>query len=50
MASPNRTGTIEKGKQADLIVLDADPSRDVVNTEKIHLVFHYGKQVSVPAR
>jgi imidazolonepropionase-like amidohydrolase len=41
----NVTGTIEPGKQADLIVLDADPSIDITNTRKIAMIFHHGKQV-----
>jgi imidazolonepropionase-like amidohydrolase len=31
-------GTIEAGKWADLVVLDADPREDIRNTTKIHLV------------
>jgi imidazolonepropionase-like amidohydrolase len=41
-----KTGTVEKGKQADLVVLNADPTTDVTNTRQIDLVFHNGKQVS----
>ncbi len=40
-----KTGTIEVGKRADLIVLDADPSTDINNTEKIAMVFHNGRQI-----
>lgn len=40
-----QTGTVETGKFADLLVLNADPSADIANTEKIDLVFHRGKQV-----
>ncbi|MDQ2773859.1 MAG: amidohydrolase family protein [Acidobacteriota bacterium] len=40
-----KTGTIEKGKQADLIVLDADPAVQITNTRGIHMVFHNGKRV-----
>jgi len=40
-----KTGTIQPGKQADLIVLDGDPSQDIANTEKIEMVFHNGRQV-----
>ncbi len=39
------TGTLQKGKQADLIVLDADPLSDISNTEKITMIFHEGRQV-----
>jgi len=40
-----RIGTIEPGKEADLIVLGADPATDIKNTEKIEMVFHHGRQV-----
>jgi imidazolonepropionase-like amidohydrolase len=40
-----KTGTVEPGKQADLLVLDADPISDIANTEKIAMVFHNGRQV-----
>lgn len=40
-----RTGTVQPGKQADLIVLNADPSADIANTEKIAMVFHNGREV-----
>jgi imidazolonepropionase-like amidohydrolase len=39
------TGTIQMGKQADLIVLDGDPSKDIQNTQKIAMVFHKGRQI-----
>ena len=35
-------GTIERGKLADLLVLDADPLADIRNIGKIHLVFKGG--------
>ena len=35
-------GTIERGKLADLLVLDADPLVDIRNISKIHLVFKGG--------
>ena len=41
----DKTGTIEKGKQADLLVLDADPIKDIHNTEKIAMVFHNGRLI-----
>ncbi|MFL6415081.1 MAG: amidohydrolase family protein [Bryobacteraceae bacterium] len=40
-----KTGTIQPGKQADLIVLNGDPSKDIANTEKIEMIFHNGRQV-----
>jgi len=30
----NKTGTIEIGKNADLLLLDADPLADIANTQK----------------
>lgn len=41
----DKTGTIEVGKQADLLVLNGDPSSDIANTEKIAMVFHNGRQI-----
>ncbi|MBM0106644.1 amidohydrolase family protein [Steroidobacter sp. S1-65] len=38
-------GTIEPGKSADLVVLDADPTRDIRNTRTIHSVYVAGKAV-----
>ncbi|GMR21701.1 MAG: hypothetical protein BMS9Abin37_0013 [Acidobacteriota bacterium] len=38
-------GTIEVGKLADFVLLDADPSRDIDNAKKIHLVIKGGKIV-----
>ena len=40
-----QTGTAETGNYADLLVLDADPSSNIENTEKIAMVFHRGKKV-----
>lgn len=36
-------GTIEVGKQADLLVLDADPLADIHNIEKLHTVMKGGQ-------
>lgn len=36
-------GSLETGKLADLIVLDADPTSDIRNTEKIHRVMLGGR-------
>lgn len=38
-------GTIEPGKTADLVVLDADPTADIRNTRTIHAVYVAGKSV-----
>jgi imidazolonepropionase-like amidohydrolase len=39
-------GTIEPGKSADLLVLDANPLDDIKNTRKIDSVYIAGKRVS----
>jgi len=41
----DKTGTVQPGKQADLIVLNGDPSSDIANTEKIAMVFHEGRLI-----
>jgi imidazolonepropionase-like amidohydrolase len=40
------TGTLTVGKQADLIVLEANPLDDIHNTQKIAAVWHAGREVS----
>ena len=35
-------GTIETGKRADLLLLDADPTRDITATRRIHAVIQGG--------
>jgi imidazolonepropionase-like amidohydrolase len=42
-------GTIEKGKVANLVLLDADPVGDIRNTTKISEVFLGGKEFDRPA-
>ena len=39
----DKVGTIEKGKRADLILLDANPLEDITNTEKRSGVMLKGK-------
>ncbi|OHD02371.1 MAG: amidohydrolase [Sphingopyxis sp. RIFCSPHIGHO2_01_FULL_65_24] len=36
-------GSLEPGKLADLLILDADPTRDIRNTDKIHRVMLGGR-------
>jgi imidazolonepropionase-like amidohydrolase len=38
-------GTIAKGKVADLLVLDGDPSADIKNSRKIDAVYKAGKKI-----
>jgi len=40
-----KTGTIAVGLDADLIVLDADPLRDITNTKKIWKVIRAGRVI-----
>ncbi|MBB3229123.1 imidazolonepropionase-like amidohydrolase [Luteibacter sp. Sphag1AF] len=39
-------GVLEKGRLADFVVLDADPSTDISATQHIEAVWHRGRQVS----
>jgi adenine deaminase len=43
-------GTIEHGKVADLVVLDADPLLDIRNTQKIHALLVRGRFISTEQR
>jgi imidazolonepropionase-like amidohydrolase len=38
-------GTLQAGKSADFIVLDANPLDDITNTRKIDAVYLYGKKI-----
>ena len=42
----NDAGTLEAGKSADFIVLDANPIDDIKNTRKISAVYLRGAQVT----
>lgn len=41
----DQTGSIQAGRSADVVVLDADPSQDIAATEKIVAVIHGGSIV-----
>ncbi len=43
-------GTIEKGKVADLVLLDADPLADILNTRRIGAVIYNGHLLTHEAR
>ncbi len=42
MGAERVTGTLEKGKSADLIVVEADPTKDVANLRKLRFVMRAG--------
>jgi imidazolonepropionase-like amidohydrolase len=39
-----KTGTLQAGKDADLLILNGDPSKDIRETEKIEAVWLGGKK------
>lgn len=41
----DRLGTVEKGRAADLVVLDGDPLADIGNTRRIHAVVARGRLI-----
>jgi imidazolonepropionase-like amidohydrolase len=43
----NDLGTLEKGKIADLVILDADPLADIHNIRKVRSVMQGGKVVDL---
>ena len=42
----NRLGTLARGKQADFIVLDANPLENIANTHRISAVYLQGVAVN----
>ena len=49
LGQPNTHGTIELGKSADLVLLDANPLDDIQNTQKIRAVILRGQLLDRPA-
>ncbi|MGH9847155.1 MAG: amidohydrolase family protein [Blastocatellia bacterium] len=50
LGQSNSLGTIEKGKIADMVLLDADPLQNIANTRKIHAVIIGGKLITQTQR
>ncbi len=48
MGRQGELGTLEKGKLADLVILDADPLFDIKNTRKISRVMKGGEFLDIP--
>jgi imidazolonepropionase-like amidohydrolase len=42
----NQTGTIEAGKQADILILSANPIEDIENTKRIDAVISNGRSIT----
>jgi imidazolonepropionase-like amidohydrolase len=49
LGTQDSQGTIETGKRADLVLLDADPLEDISHTRKIHSVILGGRLIEVSA-
>jgi imidazolonepropionase-like amidohydrolase len=45
LGKESELGTVEKGKIADLVLLDANPLEDIHNTQKINAVIVRGKLI-----
>jgi hypothetical protein len=43
LGEENHVGTLRAGRQADIIVIKGDPSRDINDIEKVEFVFKDGK-------
>jgi imidazolonepropionase-like amidohydrolase len=44
----NQTGTIEPGKQADILILSENPIEDIANTKRIDTVISDGRIIQRP--
>jgi imidazolonepropionase-like amidohydrolase len=40
------TGTLQTGKNADMIVLDANPLDNITNTRRINVIYYRGQMVN----
>ena len=49
LGAERELGTIEVGKWADLLLLDADPTSEIRNSRRIWHVIHYGRLIDRPA-
>ena len=43
LGKEDQLGSVEEGKLADLVLLDADPSADINNAKKVHMVIKNGR-------
>jgi imidazolonepropionase-like amidohydrolase len=54
MGRADEVGSLEAGKLADLVALDADPLRDIANLRRVRLVMKggalYGRAELLPRR
>jgi imidazolonepropionase-like amidohydrolase/ABC-type multidrug transport system permease subunit len=48
LRADNRIGSIQKGRDATLVLLDGDPLQDIANTERVSLVVFRGERISRP--
>jgi imidazolonepropionase-like amidohydrolase/ABC-type multidrug transport system permease subunit len=46
LRAEDRIGSIQKGRDATLVLLDGDPLQDIANTERISLVMFRGERIS----
>lgn len=46
LRAADRIGSIQKGRDATLVVLDGDPLQDIANTERVSLVMFRGERLS----